>query len=72
MEAGPPTAVSEPADHADPPMSHHGGRKKEEPMFQRRKGESLKAYFERIDVESNARIMESFRKNRKMSDRRKE
>ena len=42
----------------------------EEPMFQRQKGETLKAYFERIDIEANARIMESFRKSRKMSDRR--
>ena len=39
--------------------------------FQRREGETLKAYLERIDVESNARIMESFRKNRRMSDRRR-
>ena len=39
--------------------------------FHRREGETLKAYLERIDVETNARIMESFRKNRKMSDRRK-
>ena len=44
---------------------------KREPMFQRRKGESLKAYFERIDVEANSHIMESFRKERKSSDRRK-
>jgi len=39
--------------------------------FQRCKGETLKAYLERIDVESNARIMECFRKNRRMSDRRR-
>ena len=39
--------------------------------FQRRAGETLKAYLERIDVESNARIMESFRKNRRMTDRRR-
>ena len=39
--------------------------------FQRRKGETLKAYLERIDVESNARIMECFQRNRRMSDRRR-
>ena len=46
------------------------GTEKDE-TFHRREGETLKAYLERIDVETNARIMESFRKNRKMSDRRK-
>ena len=42
-----------------------------EPVFKRQRGESLKAYLERIDVESNARIMEAYRRNRKQSDRRK-
>ena len=41
------------------------------PMFTKRKGESLKSYLERIDMESNARIMEAYRKNRKPSERRK-
>ena len=40
-------------------------------MFKRRKGEGLKSYLERIDVEANARIMEAHRKNRKQSERRK-
>lgn len=40
-------------------------------MFVKRKGESLKNYLERIDVETNARIMEAYRKNRKPSERRK-
>ena len=44
---------------------------REEPMFSKRKGESLKSYLERVDVEANARIMETFRKNRKPSERRK-
>ncbi len=47
------------------------GEKKEGPMFERRKGESLKEYFNRIDVEANTHIMESYRANRKKSDRRK-
>ena len=44
---------------------------KGDPMFKRRRGESLKAYLDRIDVESNTRIMEAYRRNRKQSDRRK-
>ena len=47
------------------------GEQQEQPMFKRQRGESLKAYLERIDVESNARIMEAFRRSRKQSDRRK-
>lgn len=39
--------------------------------FQRRKGESLKAYLERLDVESNAKIMESYKRSRRVSDRRR-
>lgn len=39
--------------------------------FERRRGETLKSYLERIDVESNERIMEAHRKNGKMSERRK-
>ena len=31
-------------------------------MFKRRRGESLKSYLERIDAESNERIMEAHRK----------
>ena len=41
------------------------------PLFKRQKGESLKAYLERIDIESNARIMEAYRKSRGKSERRK-
>lgn len=44
---------------------------KQVPMFKRQRGESLKAYLERIDVESNARVMEAYRRSRKQSDRRK-
>ena len=44
---------------------------REGPMFSKRNGESLKGYLERVDMESNARIMDTFRKNRKPSDRRK-
>ena len=44
---------------------------KEQPMFKRQKGESLKAYLERIDIESNARIMEAYRKTRGKRERRK-
>ena len=40
-------------------------------MFRRRKGEGLKKYLERVDMETNARIMEAFRKGRKMRERRK-
>ena len=43
----------------------------DESSFQRRKGESLKAYLERLDVESNAKIMESYKRDRRMSDRRR-
>ena len=39
--------------------------------FQRRKGESLREYLERLDVESNARIMDCYKKGRRMSERRK-
>lgn len=50
-----------------------GGSVKDErePLFKRERGESLKAYLERIDVESNARIMEAYRRSRKQSNRRK-
>ncbi len=44
---------------------------KEGPMFERRRGETVRAYFDRIDVEANARIMESYRTSRKKSDRKK-
>jgi hypothetical protein len=47
------------------------GAEREQPLFKRQKGESLKAYLDRIDVESNARIMEAYRRSRKQSDRRK-
>ena len=40
-------------------------------MFRRRKGEGLKKYLERVDMETNARIMEAFRKGRRMRERRK-
>ena len=43
----------------------------EHPMFTKRKGETLKSYLERVDMEASARIMEAFRKNRKPGDRRK-
>ena len=48
-----------------------GEVKKEGPMFTRRKGETLKSYLERMDIEANAKIMEAYRKSRKPSDRRK-
>lgn len=50
-----------------------GGESEEDrrPLFKRQKGESLKAYLERIDFESNARIMEAYRKTRGKSERRK-
>ena len=52
--------------------AHDGSVKNERrPMLKRQRGESLKAYLERIDVESNERMMEAFRKSRKQSDRRK-
>lgn len=44
---------------------------KEEPAFKRRKGESLKDFLERIDVEGRARMVESYKANRKMTERRK-
>ena len=47
------------------------GKEEEELVFKRQKGESLKAYLERIDIESNARIMEAYRKTRGKSERRK-
>jgi hypothetical protein len=47
------------------------GAEREQPLFKRQKGESLKAYLDRIDVESNARIMEAYRRSRRQSDRRK-
>ena len=47
------------------------GEAAEGPMFSKRKGESLKSYLERVDMEANTRIMEAFRKNRKPSERRK-
>lgn len=49
----------------------HSGKEKEAPMFERQKGESVRDFFDRVDVEANVRIMESYRANRKMSDRRK-
>ena len=48
-----------------------GGKSDREPLLKRQKGESLKAYLERIDVESNARVMEAYRKTRVQSERRK-
>ena len=51
--------------------SDDGGKKDGQPPLKRQKGESLKAYLERIDVESNARIMDAYRKSRVQSERRK-
>ena len=48
-----------------------GEKSKEGPMFSKRKGESLKSYLERVDMEANAQIMEAFRKSRKPSERRR-
>lgn len=48
-----------------------GQKRDQEPVFKRQRGESLKAYLERIDIESNARLMEAYRKSRGKSDRRK-
>ena len=61
---------------AEPTLSEQHNRankqkKEEEPMFLKREEESLRSYLERVDMEANARIMETFRKNRKPSDRRK-
>ena len=56
--------------HSEKPKSAQS-LDKEEPEFQRRKGEGLKEYLDRMDVESNARIMDAFRKSRRVSDRRK-
>ena len=58
----------------DPSSSSVGDRQKKDHdslMFKRQRGESLKAYLERIDIESNARIMEAYRKSRGKSERRK-
>lgn len=46
-------------------------RGEQELTFKRKKGESLKAYLERIDIESNSRMMEAHRKSRVQSERRK-
>lgn len=48
-----------------------GSSSQEGPMFRKRRGENLKSYLERIDVEANSRIMEAYRKSRKPSERRK-
>ena len=40
-------------------------------MFTKRKGESLKSYLERLDMEANTQIMEAYRKSRKPSERRR-
>lgn len=40
-------------------------------MFVRRPGESTRAYLERIDMESEIRIAECFKKDKKKGDRRK-
>lgn len=40
--------------------------------FKRKDGESVKAYLNRIDIESNQHIMNLHRKNRKMRDARKQ
>ena len=46
-------------------------RGEQELTFKRKNGESLKAYLERIDIESNSRMMEAHRKSRVQSERRK-
>ena len=40
-------------------------------MFRRRKGESLKGYLERVDVEANTHIMDTYRKSRRMNEKRR-
>ena len=55
----------------DPVSLSQQKRGHDSPMFKRQRGESLKAYLERIDIESNARIMEAYRKSRGKSERRK-
>ena len=69
---------NQPASSGDCVTNRRGKRKVEAegevrkgPMFSKRKGESLRSYLERVDMEANAKIMETFRKNRKPSDRRK-
>lgn len=71
--------AEEPGGGADTPVEDGDLRPKRkekrreekgEPAFTRRKGESLRNYLERIDIETNAKIMETFRKNRKPSERR--
>ena len=48
-----------------------GERFKNGPAFTKRKGESLRSYLERLDMEANAQIMEAYRKSRKPSERRR-
>ena len=48
-----------------------GESSKKGPVFTKRKGESLKSYLERLDMEANAQIMEAYRKSRKPSERRR-
>jgi hypothetical protein len=40
-------------------------------MFQQKKGESKKEYFNRIDREAASSMVESIKSNNKMSERRK-
>lgn len=53
------------------PDQYGGPALGEGPMFRRRKGEGLRKYLERVDMETNARIMEALKKGRKMRERRK-
>ena len=57
--------------HSTPEESSSLRNEKEKPVFKRRKGESLKDFLERIDVEGRARMVESCKANRKITERRK-
>ncbi|XP_031563355.1 coiled-coil domain-containing protein 137-like [Actinia tenebrosa] len=46
-------------------------KKKKQALFQQQKGESKKKYFNRIDREAASAVVESMKKNKKMSERRK-
>ena len=51
--------------------SSEGKKLREAPMFKRRKGESVKDYLERVDVEANTHIMETYRKSRRINEKRR-
>lgn len=71
VESSTPATTTQTSLKDEDDFKEIGEVKKEGPMFTRRKGETLKSYLERMDIEANAKIMEAYRKNRKPSDRRK-